>query len=154
MLPKQRRDVFLLRSFNHRLYFGHQILILIFYPFPCGCVLIPWRRHRFSRARLPARVIRPADYIRKNPNLKHLLLFQAEKQAQAQAQAVAAAGNPGVPDMQQAAKWGYAQLQYPVGPGADRVIYASNPAPNTSSTNDLYASTRCTLPAPQCTCLS
>lgn len=83
-------------------------------------------------------------------------MIQAEKQAQAQAQAqaVAAARNPGLPDMQQAGKWGYAQLQYPMAPGTDRVLYASNQAPNTSSTNDLYASTTCTLRIPLCTRLA
>lgn len=65
-------------------------------------------------------------------------VLQAEKQAQAQA--AAAAVKQGVPELQQAGKWGYAQLQYQVGHGADRVLYASNQAPNTSSTNDLCAS--------------
>lgn len=63
------------------------------------------------------------------------VLMQAEKQAQAQA-AAAAVVNAGGPDLRQP-KWEHGQLQYQVGKVPDGMLYASNQAPNTSSTNDL-----------------
>eukprot|EP00892_Ulva_mutabilis_P001359 jgi/Ulvmu1/11223/UM072_0060.1 len=63
---------------------------------------------------------------------------EAEKQAQAQA-AAAAVGIPGAPGLRQV-KLEHGQLQYQVGKGSNGMMYGSNQAPNTSSTNDLWSS--------------